>query len=258
MRLTSSLALLILTVTTASLQAGDLLDQLGFRKSSGSTSLTSFSHDQAVSALREALSRGVDHAITNLGRADGFLKDPTVRIPLPATLQKVESGLRAVGQGHLAEEFVTTINRAAEQAVPQAAALLANAVRQMSIGDAKTIITGTNSAATDYFKRTASTDLYARFLPIVKKATDQTGVTAAYKKMTGKVNLGGLSELGALGGLRLDKNSFDVDDYVTTKALDGLFSKIAEQEKLIRENPAARTSELLQKVFGTAARRSQP
>ena len=257
MRLTSFLVFATLALASSSLHANDLLDQLGLRKSSSSAGLTSFSQDQAVSALKEALARGVDHAITNLGRADGFLKDAAVRIPLPTTLQKVENGLRVVGQSHLAEEFVTTLNRAAEQAVPQAAGLLADAVRQMSLGDAKTIITSTNTAATDYFKRTVSTNLYARFLPIVKKATDQTGVTSAYKRMTGKVNLGGLSELGALGGLHLDKNSFDVDDYVTIKALDGLFSKIAEQEKLIRENPAARTSELLQKVFGTVARQNQ-
>jgi hypothetical protein len=140
------------------------------------------------------------------------------------------------------------MNRAAEKAVPEAAAVLSDAVRQMTLADAKAILTSTNTAATDYFRRTSQTNLHARFLPIVKQATEKTGVTAAYKRMMEKTSLGGFS------ASFLSKDAFDIDDYVTRKSLDGLFLKIAEQEKAIRENPAARTTELLQKVFGTVKR----
>src|SRR5262249_55501388 len=149
----------------------------------------------------------------------------------------------------LANEFVTTMNRAAEQAVPEAATVLGDSVKQMSIADATTILTGTNNAATQYFRRTSETNLYTRFLPIVKAATEKTGVTSAYKRISDKVS-GGLGGLGGLAENLLGVQSPDLDDYVTRKALDGLFLKISEQEKLIRENPVARTTELLQKVFG--------
>ena len=237
-------------LVSASAHAADLLDKLGLKKASDSPALTALSQDQVVSGLKEALAQGVQHAITNLGKADGFLKDGTVRIPMPENLRKVEKALRAVGQPQLADEFVTTMNRAAEQAVPEATSVLADAVRQMTVADAKNILASTNTAATDYFRRTSETNLYTRFLPIVKMATQQTGVTAAYKKMTDQVPTGGLGGLGLLGGRSLSKESLDLDAYVTRKTMDGLFLKIAEQEKLIRENPAARTTELLQKVFG--------
>ena len=120
----------------------------------------------------------------------------------------------------------------------------------MTLADARAVLTGTNNAATEYFRRTGTTNLHARFLPIVKKATEQVGVTKAYKQLTGKVNLGGLRSLGGFGLGAVGQDALDVDAYVTRKALDGLFVKIAEQEKLIRENPAARTTDLLRKVFG--------
>lgn len=241
-----------LTLFVTALPAADVLDRLGLTK--GAESLAALSQDQVMSGLKEALARGVQLAVTNLGRTDGFLKDAGVRIPLPESLRKVERGLRAAGQSHLADEFVTTMNRAGEQAVPEAAGVLGDAVRQMTAADAKAIAVGTNTAATDYFRRTAQTNLYARFLPIVKKATEATGVTAAYKRMTEKAGLGGLGSLGGLGGTSLGKESLDLDAYVTRKSLDGLFTKIAEQEKSIRDNPAARTTDLLQKVFGSAAK----
>jgi hypothetical protein len=163
-------------------------------------------------------------------------------------MQRVESGLRALGQGALADEFVVAMNRAAEQAVPEAFAVLKDSVQQISISDAKSILLGTNTAATDYFKRTTSTNLFARFLPIVKQATDKAGVTSAYKRLLEKTTIGGfrIGDLGALGA----RSEFDIDSYITQKALDGLFVKIAEQEKLIRANPAARSTDILQKVFG--------
>jgi len=145
------------------------------------------------------------------------------------------------------------MNRAAEQAVPEAAAVLGESVKQMSIADAKTILTGTNNAATQYFRRTSETNLHARFLPIIKAATEKAGVTDAYKRMTDKAS-GGLGGLSGLSGNLLGGQAPDLDGYVTRKALDGLFLKIAEQEKAIRENPVARTTDLLQKVFGAVGK----
>lgn len=238
-------------VAVASLASGaGFLDLFKRKPASGQDaaethSLAALSQEQLVGGLKEALGKGVEQAVASLGKADGFLKDAKVKIPMPESLQKVEKTLRALRQEKLADEFVTTLNRAAEQAVPEAAAVLGDSVKQMSIADAKSILTGTNNAATQYFRRTSETNLYARFLPIVKNATEKTGATSAYKNMMGKASFAG-SFLGPDAG--------DIDAYVTRKTLDGLFLKIAEQEKLIRENPVARTTDLLQKVFGAVAR----
>ena len=137
------------------------------------------------------------------------------------------------------------------QAVPEAAAVFGDAVKQMSISDAKSILTGTNNAATQFFRRTTQTNLYARFRPIVEKATAKTGVTASYKNMLSKA--GSTSLGGALGGF-LGSDALDLDNYVTTKSLDGLFKMVADEEKKIRENPAARTTDLLKQVFGAVAK----
>jgi len=237
---------------TSPLPAQDLKDLLGLKKAAPAPALGSLSQEQVASGLKEALGKGVQQAIAALGKEDGFLKDLNVKIPMPASLQKVEKTLRTLRQDKLADEFVTTMNRAAEQAVPEAAAVLGDSVKQMSIADAKTILTGTNNAATQYFRRTSETNLHTRFLPIVKAATEKAGVTSAYKRMTDKAG-GGLGGLGGLGG-RFGIEAPDLDDYVTRKALDGLFLKIAEQEKQIRENPVARTTDLLQKVFGAVGK----
>lgn len=201
-----------------------------------------------MGGLKEALHKGVQQAVAVLGKPDGFLKDPNVRIPMPANLQKVEKTLRTLRQDKLADDFVATMNRAAEQAVPEAAAVLGDSLKQMSVSDAKAILTGTNNAATQYFRHTSETNLHARFLPIVKAATEKAGVTSAYKRMTDRAGSG----LRGLGGGLLGTQAPDLDDYVTRKTLDGLFLKIADQEKLVRENPVARTTDLLQRVFGAA------
>jgi hypothetical protein len=191
--------------------------------------------------LKDALAKGVEHAVGSLGHENGFLKDLSVKIPLPDSLKQVESSLRMLRQDKLAEDFITTMNRAAEKAVPEAAAVLGDSVRQLTLTDAKAILTGTNNAATQYFRRTSETHLYERFHPIVAKATEQVGVTSVYKKMMDKASF---------AGSFLSSDAGDLDAYITHKALDGLFVKIADEEKRIRENPAARTTDLLQKVFG--------
>jgi hypothetical protein len=204
------------------------------------------------------LSKGLQGAVARLGHNGGFLTNLQVRIPLPEKLQKVESALRAVHQEKLADEFVATMNHAAEQAVPEAGIVFADALKHMTIQDAKSILTGPPDAATRYFQKTTQTNLYARFYPIVQKATRQTGVTASYQKLVEKMDLSNLTgKLGAVGNLLggvVDQNTVDLDGYVTEKAMDGLFKTIADEEKRIRENPVARTTDLLQQVFGALKR----
>jgi hypothetical protein len=213
------------------------------------TTLAALSQDQMVQGLKDALAKGLQQAISDLGHEGGFLTNLNVRIPMPEKMQKVETALRAMKQEKLADDFVTTMNRAAEQAVPEAGSVFADALKQMNIEDARSILSGPNNAATQYFQRTTQTNLYARFYPIVQKATAQTGVTAAYKNLMEKANVGqGFGS--ALGGTLLGKDSMDIDAYVTNKAMDGLFKMVAEQERQIRQNPVARTTDLLQKVFG--------
>jgi hypothetical protein len=245
---------LALSVTLGTARAG-LFDFLGLGKASTNQTAAfpaGLSQEQIIQGLKEALGKGVQQAVSQLGRENGFLTNLNVKIPMPEKLQTAERTLRALKQDKLADDFVSTMNHAAEQAVPQAAAVFGDAIKQMSIEDAKTILIGTNNAATQYFRRTTETNLHEKFLPIVKQATSQTGVTAAYKKLMDKAAGGG--SLGSWGRSLLGGESMDVDAYVTNKALDGLFKMVAEEEKRIRENPVARTSELLQKVFGAVAK----
>jgi hypothetical protein len=216
------------------------------------TTLAGLSQDQMVQGLTDALAKGLKEAIASLGHDGGFLTNLNVKIPMPEKLQTVEKALRAMKQDKLVDDFVTTMNHAAEQAVPEAGSVFADVLKQMTIDDAKAILGGPNDAATQYFQKTTQTNLYAKFYPIVQKATQQTGVTAAYKNLMEKANVGqGLGSFGsAIGGSLLGKDSMDIDAYVTNKALDGLFKMVAAQEQQIRQNPVARTTATLQKVFG--------
>ena len=215
--------------------------------------MAGLSQEQMVQGLKDALGKGLQHAVTGLGHDDGFLTNFNVRIPMPDKLQKVEKTLRAMKQSKLADDFIVTMNRAAEQAVPEAGSVFAAALTQMKIEDAKAILTGSNNAATLYFHKATQTNLYARFYPIVQKATEKTGVTAAYKKLMENASVTKtLGSFGsAFGAPALDQNTMDIDAYVTNKALDGLFKMVAEEEKQIRQNPVARTTDMLQKVFGS-------
>ena len=240
------------TLALAPLSHGaDFLELLGLGKSKSTNPPAvagiggALTQEQMVGGLKEALAKGVEKAVSSLGKPDGFLKDAGVKIPMPESLQRVDKALRTLGQDQLADDFVASMNRAAEQAVPAAAGVLGDAVTQMTVADARGILLGTNNAATQYFRRTSETNLFTRFHPIVQKATEQTGVTRTYKSMMSKARFGG-SFLG--------QEATDLDAYVTRKALDGLFVKIAEQEKVIRENPLARTTDLLQKVFGAVGK----
>jgi len=247
-----------LLVSLISTRAG-LLDTLGFgKKATNETAAlpgaltASLSQDRVAQGLKEALGKGVQQAVSRLGHDGGFLTNPSVKIPMPEKLRTVEKTLRVLKQDKLADEFVTTMNHAAEQAVPEAAGVFGDAIKGMSIADAKAILTGTNNAATQYFRRTTETNLYTKFLPIVKQATSQTGVTSAYKQLMEKADAA--NSFGSFGRSLLGAESLDVDAYVTNKALDGLFKMVAEEENLIRENPAARTTALLQQVFGAVSK----
>lgn len=206
----------------------------------GSTGIDSVSNRDAVAGLRAALEKGSRHAVKALGRTDGFLGNPKVRIPLPESVQTLERVLRQFGMAEHADELILTLNRAAEAAVPEAKALLLDAVRKMNVQDAKGILTGGQDSATLYFKRTTSEQLRARFLPIVSKATAKVHLAQKYDEYAAK---------GVRFGL-ISKEDADLDSYVTQKTLDGLFTMVAEEEAKIRQNPADAAGALLKKVFG--------
>lgn len=197
--------------------------------------------EEIVRGLKEALAKGAQSAVADLGRDGGFLNNAAVKIPMPPSLGRVESALRALGQDRYADQFVTTINQAAEKAVPEAAGILADAIRDMSLDDARAILHGGDDAATQYFRAKSETRLMERFKPIVTQATDQVGVTSAYKSMVKRAG----PWVGILGA-----NDEDLDSYVTRKSLDGLFKMVADEEKAIRSDPVARSTDLLKKVFG--------
>jgi len=193
-----------------------------------------------AAGLREALDQGTGRAVQELGRENGFWSNATLRIPIPENLQKVESGLRRLGQGKLADDFARSLNRAAEQATPPARKIFVDAIQAMTIRDAYDILRGPPNAATTYFRRQTETKLRSAFHPIVARSTQSVGVTAAYKKLVQRAAPLGL----------VDTRSLDIDAYVTQRALDSLFYVVAEEERRIRTDPVARTTELLQKVFG--------
>ncbi len=200
----------------------------------------SLSNDEIVSALKEALIKGSQSAVNVLGKENGFLSHPQLKIPMPEKLQAVESGLRKLGQDKIADQFVLSMNRAAEEATPKAMSIFSNAIKSMSIEDAYGILQGSDNAATEYLKDKGGSQLQQQFLPIVKQATNRVGVTVKYKALID--NLGMMSKF-------IDIESLDLDKYVTDKAIESLFSLVANEEKLIRDNPAARTTEILKKVF---------
>jgi len=202
--------------------------------------LDRISNAEAVRGLKQALNDGAAAAIARLGVENGYFANPNVKIPLPPSLQRVERGLRAFGMRRQTDELVLTMNRAAEAAVPEAKQLLVDAVKTMSVQDAKGILGGGDTAATEYFRRSTRSQLVQRFLPIVKQATDRVGLAQQYNALAGQ----GV----ALGLVKEDQAS--IESYVTQKALDGLYFMIGEQEKAFRQDPVGATSDIVRKVFG--------
>ncbi len=202
--------------------------------------LESITQRDAAAALKAALEKGSQAAVARLGREDGFFGDARVKIPLPESLARAEKLMRRVGQGERADELVLAMNRAAETAVGEAKPVFVAAVKKMTLQDAKAILTGGDSAGTEYFQRQTSEPLRAKFLPIVKKATGKVGLAQKYNAY---------AEKGVRFGLVKEEQA-NLDDYVTRKALDGLFFAVAEEEKSIRKDPVKAGSSIVKKVFG--------
>ena len=244
--------LLALFITQANaLDLGTLKDAI---KSSGNTSgntstatsastgagVSSLSNDEASGGLKEALTQGVGKAVGTLGAADGFFGNKEVKIPLPKSLKKIEKGMKLMGMGKQSDELVLKMNRAAEAAVPEAKALLVGSIKQMTLADAKAILTGPQEAATQYFKKTTSAQMGEKFLPIVQKATQNVELAASYNKY---------AEMGSKFGV-VKKEDANIEQYVTNKALDGVYLMIAKEEAAIRKDPLGQASGLIKRVFG--------
>ena len=233
--LTVALALGGSSSTTA--QLDDILkkagDALAHRDTAG------LSDDKIIAGLRQALQVSTSKAVALTGRPDGFLKNEAIKILLPPNLQTVGKGLRMLGMGSRVDELEIGMNRAAEQATPQAKQIFLVALRKMSFDDARQVLTGGDTAATDYFKRTSSSDLNTAFSPIVHRSMERVGVVQQYDQV-----------LNSAPGGTLLASQFDLDKYVVGKTLDGLFHMLGEQEKQIRKDPAAQTTALLKEVFG--------
>ena len=194
-----------------------------------------------VAGLKQALEIGSERAAGTLGRVDGYLSNPPVHIPVPDQLKRAEGLLRKLGASKYADQFVISLNRAAETAAPKAKPIFVDVIRNMTIEDAIAILRGKDDAATQYFRRHSQDRLTVIFRPVVARTTEDVGATAYYKRFVQKAASTGL----------VDTRGLDLDDYVTRKALDGLFYMLAQEERRIRQDPIARTTELLRQVFGS-------
>lgn len=203
-------------------------------------SLSDISNQDATSGLKAALEKGANVAVAKLGQQNGFLNNDKVKIKLPGALEQAMPIIRMTGQGQKVDELVVDMNHAAEAAVPMAKPLLVNAVKSMSVSDAKNILSGGETSVTDFFRQKTSGELAAKFLPIVKKITDKNGLSARYNATMGQV-----AKTGLVSG-----EQSTVEGYVTQRALDGLFLMIGEEEKAIRQDPVGSGSAIIGKVFG--------
>ncbi len=223
------------TATFATLLAGIALSAQAF-----ALSISDLSQTDASSGLKDALTQGAQIAVKELGKPGGFSNNDEVRIELPGKLGKAAKAMKMMGMGAQVDQLETSMNKAAEAAVPQAQALLVDAVKKMTVADAKGILAGKDDAGTQYLNKSSREQIRAKFLPIVKQATDQVGLAKQYNAFA--------SQAATLGAV--DAKSANIENYVTEKALDGLFEMIAKQEATIRENPAAAATSLAKKVFG--------
>jgi hypothetical protein len=221
---------------------GTALSLMLFVTHANALSVSDLTNTEASGGLKAALIQGAEKAVTKLGAADGFLGNKEVKIPLPDAMKKAERGMRMLGMGKQADDLVLKMNRAAEAAVPEAKVLLIDAVKKMSVADAKAILTGGDDAATQYFKKTTSAPMAEKFLPIVKKATENVQLAQQYNQF---------AEAGNKFGI-VKKEQANLEQYVTQKALDGVYLMMAKEEAAIRKDPVGQTGSLLKKVFGAA------
>jgi hypothetical protein len=202
--------------------------------------LTALSSRDAAGGLRAALSQGIGTAVAQLGATNGFLNDPKVAIPLPPALEKADRALRMVGMSGQADELRVTMNHAAEQAVAQAKPVFTDALKRMTLTDAKAILSGGDDAGTQYFRSATSAQLTTKFKPIVAEATARLKLASQYDELAGRAAQFGL----------ISSEDANLNDYVTARALDGLFSRIADEERAIRKDPLGQANSLIKKVFG--------
>lgn len=234
----AGLMTVLLTVIPASAQLDDLLKGFGIggrtREGGG------LSEFKIASGLKEALKIGTENTVNFTGKIDGYFRNEAIKILMPEKVQTLEKGLRAVGYGTKVDEFILSMNRAAEQAAPFAKDIFWDAITAMTFDDAKKILSGGDNAATSYFKNKTTGDLTTAFKPVVERAMDDYGVTRQYKELVGRFQ--------AIPFMKTE--SLDINQYVVTKSLDGLFLVLGQEEKKIRTNPAARVTDLLKEVFG--------
>ena len=237
MRASLLTVVLVLSSTFVAAQLDDILKKadaaLEHRDTSG------LSDDKIIAGLKQALEVSTSKAVATTGKPDGFLKNAAIKIVLPPKLETVGRGLRLLGMGQKVDDLEVGMNRAAERATPQAKQIFLASLKKMTFDDARHILTGNDTAATEYFKRTSSADLTTAFSPIVHQSMEHVGVVQQYDRVI----------KSAPGGSTL-AGEFDLDKYVVGKTLDGLFYELGEEEKKIRKNPAAQTTALLKEVFG--------
>jgi len=233
-RTVTAMMIVLLTALPASAQLDQILKGLGIGQKSG------LSDVKIGSGLKEALKIGTQNAVNLTGRLDGYFVNQAIKILMPEKLQTMEKGLRAVGLGPQVDEFILSMNRAAERAAPAAKSIFWDAIGEMTFEDARKILAGSDTAATDYFKAKTTDKLTGAFKPSVDQAMNEVGVTRQYKELVGQFQ--------SIPFMKSE--SLDIDHYVVTKALGGLFYVVGEEEKKIRTNPAARVTDLLKEVFG--------
>ena len=225
--------IILLAALPASAQFDRIFKGLGIGEKSG------LSDEKIGSGLKEALKIGTENAVGLTGKTDGYFLNQAIKILMPEKLQTLEKGLRVVGYGPQIDQFVLSMNRAAEQAAPSAKKIFWDAIGEMTFEDVRKIWSGNETAATDYFKGKTTDRLTAAFRPVVDKAMNEVGVTRQYKELVGKYE--------SIPFVK--KETFDIDGYVVTKALDGLFHMVGEEERKIRTNPQAQVTDLLKEVF---------
>lgn len=238
----SFLALAVISSTQAQSSdngAGGLLKKAGglLNKNKSGSGLSS---EEIISGLKEALAVGTRNSADKLSAADGFFKDAAVKVLLPEEARQVEQKLRALGMGKLVDDAILSINRAAEDASKSAAPIFANAVKQMTVQDGLGILRGADTAATGYLRKSTSPELTSAFRPVIESSLEKTGATKYWTAV-----------FDAYNKVSLKKVNPDLSSYVTGKAIDGIFYYVAEEEKKIRTNPAARVNDILKKVFGS-------
>ena len=227
-------AIIVVSTAPDSAQLEQVFKKLGLGKRN------ELSDEKIISGLKEALRVGTDNAVRSTGRPDGYFGNEAIKVLMPEKLRTLEKGLRAIGYGPDVDEFVLSMNRAAERAAPHAKAIFWDAILELSFEDARQIFSGGDTAATDYFRDKTRDKLVGAFTPVVEEAMDEVGVTRQYNQLVGRAR-----------AIPFLKSEFlDINEYVVSKALDGLFYVLAEEERKIRKDPAARITELLKEVFG--------